>query len=301
MKALALALALALAGCATTTNSRDVAALFDREARGVVLRVPRTGDMDPARAANATEVFPAFTAAARRYLDEHPQDTNRTRHVKALLACALLRRGDPMGAVELLHGLRPPVESPPRRDNLLARAASYAASACRAHAARRALDAYLDGALAAEELLARHGAIFGIRRGVPEAAAALDRDCRPALPNDPRAMERARRRTAELKRFAGMQLYDDAAQLLYALPEAPPDLAPEATLASIMCALLVVHGETLGDILPERIPDDRKQWEKEHSWSLYRRAKRVARDVETPLREALESAEVSATGWIETR
>jgi len=297
----ALALALALAGCATTANSRDVAALFDREAAAVEIRVPETSDLDPARAVNAKEVFPAFTAVARRYLDEHRRDTNRTRHVKALLACALLRQGDPMGAVDLLHGLKPPVESPPQRENMLARAAMYAASACRAHAARRALEAYLEGTLTAGELLERHGGIFGVRRELPEAAAALDRDCKPSLANDPRAMERARRRVAELRRFAGMQLYNDAAQLLYTLPEAPPDLAPEATLASIMCALLIVHGETLGDILPQKIPDDRKQWEKEHSWSLYRRAKGVARDVPGPLFEALLSAEVSATGWIETR
>ncbi len=308
-----LLLALALAGCASTANSRGVAAIFDREAAQVEVRVPGTADFDPARAANAGSVFPEFTPAARGYLRKHGGDSIGTRHVKALLACALLRQGEPMAAADLLQGLKPPVEVPPQRENLLARAAISAASACRAYAAREAVSAFLEGRLGARELLERHAAVLGVRLPHPEspdrrqrldeAAAALERDCRSDLPNDPRAMERARRRTAEMRRFTAMQLYDDAAQLLHTLPEAPPDPPPaaESTLASIACALFVVHGETLGDLLPERLPDDRKQWEKEHSYSVYKRAKGVARHVDRPLFEALLSAEISATGWIETR
>lgn len=262
--------ALLVAACAARPL-REVEALFAEEQAAAPFVVPGDAVTSPARAANGPEAMRRTAERARRFLLHECETHDQEAHVRALLACAHLIRGETKEAEACLAAVRPGVEPGGSRAERLLDAVRHAVAACLALEARRDLDALLRGEIDAAEYLRRHAALSD--PSDPERlAATLFSD----PPGDPRGLERVAAGRKAFRARLAAQLYDDAAALLLVLERAPsPPPPPESWLLAVAAGLLAVHAKQLPDLLPDGVGDAHRQWLGQQTASAYLKAERL--------------------------
>jgi hypothetical protein len=337
MRLVVLTLLVPFAACQTRVHVVDVEAAFAADHAAMKLRVPRRTDRNPARAADPDQAMRRTTALARDYLAQRKGKTDRRNtYVRAILACALLARGQTVEARATVEEIRPRMEQILSRDNAIAMGTLSLVGACRAIEAHRALEQVVDGELEVEAFVRHYGSLAGVDLPDPDApgypallAQAVERVRGRCVPyNDTeRELARVGRGRAELRRLIGEQIYNEAAALLETLPG--PNAAREGVierwLAASCVGLFIVYGQLMPDLVPVQISQAQKDWLLEQAQPLYVRVRAIAahfltqdqrlaidpkagaRDTDTHadyyrhLYELLLDAEISVVGWITTR
>jgi hypothetical protein len=320
-------------------HARDLADAFAADAAALVDRQPERTDKDPARAANAAEAMRETERLARAYLAGRTDDTMRTSHARALLACALLAQGRPADARDALawrdakgelRRVKVPAEPGLAPENAVIGGADAAVALCRSVEAREAAERFFAGTLAAEEFVRRYGSFAGLPLGTAEAsddktvkllAANLASSCAPGSAAPAAGAEKAR---GELRRVLGEQIYNDAATLLERVPAEPPREAAARSAERDWLALVAVKGAALyryviPDLLPTPLTPEQKEWQREQalpyfanararaSWFLgdgeraHVEATRAPRTPREAAYDRLLAAQLEVIAWIETR
>jgi len=306
----------------------DVVDAFEKDHAALVLRTPKSTDLDCARAANAPGVMRTVEDRAVRFLKRTNGDGSKARFVTALLACAKLAQGEAAAARDLVRDLRPLRVRSLSRENAVISATIYATGAARAIEAHGAAVAMLAGKMDIETFVLDWGSFASIRIPAPDAPgyafykeraiAGIRRDCFDD--QDEKRRERAR---AELRRSIGELIYNEAASMLVVLRQS--DEAIERWLATVAVGHFVVYSKLMGDLVPDPLSESQKQWQREQAFGAFQRAKKIAETFlsrreregieasqrwrETPTHDAayrqlwaqLLDAEIVVMGWITTR
>jgi len=301
--AMVLAAALAVAGgCRSAPHVTDVAGAFAQEWPDVVVRVPTGEALEPWPVVAPPRAMERTVALGRAYLARWPATGRSGRAVRAMLATALLLRGEIDAAVEALEPVHVGVEEVEIPRNEMVRAAVHAVGTCRALQGRLAVDDLLAGRYEPELFVERWGARVGIRlppEGNPSRDEEILREAdqlrRWALrggdapTGEQPSVERARQ---ELRRLATENLYDEAAALMAALPAEGRGYDAEGDAqAALACAMFVALGYLSDDLFPERLMAEQKQWQREQVISAYEAARETAARFLTPeQRQAVDDA-----------
>ena len=312
---------------------RDVQTSFAEEYALVRLRVP--SQKDPACGRAHDPAMTRTVALADEYLAQHQGSYVNDRFVRALLACALLMRGETLEACDVLHDVQPDRSLHLSYENQVISAARHAVSACRSVEARAALLACFNEELPIEEFLEAYGSFIAVElpsRSNPNYdsilkyhATEMRERCFSRLDGDPRAMELGDRSRSHYRRLLGEQIYNDAASLLAGLPDPEHDTAESRYLAAQSVSLFVVYAFVMPDLMAMRLSANQKQWKWELANSVFREVKEtssrfltedekllvskfgVKGEIKTPadarrhLYAKLLSAQSEVRGWIQTR
>jgi hypothetical protein len=281
---------LMLAACASTrVSTHDLAAAFDADFRRLRLRVVSKRDLDPARAANARGAMLSTARKAEQYIARSRGTRANRDYAKALLACALLAQGKSALAAEQMREVKVWQEDLLSEENRVTRAVQFAVDACRGVAARAALEEMFAGELGVEEFIVEFGSFLAIQLPPPDepvraelladAAERLRGACFPVPEGGALEETRVERGRTELRRLAGELIYNEAAALFEVLPRsgASPSIAVEHWLASVALNLCVVYAYLMPDLLPVRLTEDQKEWQREHAIPVYENARRLNR------------------------
>jgi hypothetical protein len=304
-------LPLLLTACQSIT-AVDVERRFAQDFAGVRLRIPTKEDLDPAR--NAGGDMWATVALARDYLAADPGASMQARYVRALLACALLMRGQSDDARAVMLDVRPRRELALTRENQVINATVHTVSACRAVQARNALESLLRRELAVDEFVRSFGSFVGVQLPDPAtpdyenmlraAAARIRGSCFVEVPGDPREMEETHDQRTELHRAIGEQLYNDMAALLNALPDRHDAVGEWLHLVAVNSFL--TFSRLYHEVVPMSLSPAQKQWQLEQTDGMFQRSQAAAARLEgralyRELPRHLRNAQLEIRGWIETR
>jgi hypothetical protein len=289
----------------------DVQHQFTKEYAEIAVEVPSKEELSPWR---ASEAMTGTLHAASAYLDRASLFSTHVRYVRSLKACAHLLRGETDSAWILVEPHKPPLVYLLSHENGIVEATIHAVDACRALQARIALDDLFEGRLDPRAFVERYGFSIGIWLP-PKGRTARDRlldeeterirtRCIIDIPGDPHGMERVATGRRNLRQQISEQIYNDAAALLGALPE--KRCAETEWLAALAVSLFIVHGYLMPDLLPVKLREEQKQWQRELAYSVYAQAKEAASNYlrgekYALMRYRLDAAEMNTIGWISTR
>jgi hypothetical protein len=311
----AAALLVPIAFCAACVSggpyAPDVQQQFAREYTEIAVKVPSKEDLLPWKASDA---MTGTLRSASAYLERASLFSTHARYVRSLKACAHLLRGETERAWDLVEPHKPPLLYLLSHENGVVEATIHAVDACRALQARLALDELFEERIDPRTFVERYGFSIGIWLP-PEGRAARDRllkeeaelirtRCIIDIPGDPHGMERVAAGRRDLRQQISEQIYNDAAALLGALPERR--CAETEWLAALAVSLFIVHGYLMPDLLPVKLREEQKQWQRELAFSIYAQAKEAASNYLRGekymlMRYRLDAAEMNSIGWISTR
>jgi hypothetical protein len=289
----------------------DVQSQFAREYAALAVAVPSKESLSPWK---ASEAMAGTLRTAAAYLERASLFSTYARYVRSLQACAHLLRGETDSAWALVESHKPSLLYLLSHENGVVEATIHAVDACRALDARIALDDLFEGRIDPRAFVERYGFSIGVwlppegraarKRLLSEEAELIRTRCIIDIPGDPRGMERVATGRRDLRQQISEQIYNDAASLLGALPERR--CAETECLAALAVSLFIVHGYLMPDLLPVKLRQEQKQWQRELAFSVYAQAKEAASNYlqdekYTLMRYRLDAAEMNTIGWISTR